>query len=173
MLSAAAPLSLNDIWLWWYQVNSVDEISVLDNKHLRLVLKGASGIEVDGKQDSLFPGGRGSPLYLPTPWVELCFTQAGSQIWSDQVRVESSCNCFFGDLVSWHVFLQSENLFELRGIANILVIPIKTFIRLWCMHKEDSICTVKKKPISNCLRAFANGNGQAKYTVFTSRIRVC
>ena len=63
MLSAAAPLSLNDIWLWWYQVNSVDEISVLDNKHLRLVLKGASGIEVDGKQDSLFPGGGGAVRY--------------------------------------------------------------------------------------------------------------
>ena len=62
MLSAAAPLSLNDIWLWWYQVNSVDEISVLDNKHLRLVLKGASGIEVDGKQDSLFPGRGGGAV---------------------------------------------------------------------------------------------------------------
>ena len=30
-----------------------------------------------------------------------------------------------------------------------------------------------KNPLNNCFRAFANGNGQAKYTVFTSRIRDC
>ena len=40
-------------------------------------------------------------------------------------------------------------------------------------HKNRFYMLSKKIPLSNYFIAFANGNGQAKYTVFTSRIRVC
>ena len=100
-------------------------------------------IEVEGKQNSLFPVGPVIKCFVMPLNSKLeknceamvCFTPAGSQRFqgaqSDNVRVKSSCCCFPCELMSFvrprelvsltygmrDIFLQSENLFGFGGIT--------------------------------------------------------